>query len=38
MSRNKTADLPAQDQTAVTAAEWFAGGERIWYDPDPRAY
>ena len=33
MSRNKTADLPAQDHAAVTAAEWFAGGERIWYDP-----
>ena len=33
MSRNKTADLPAQDQAAVTAAEWFAGGQRIWYDP-----
>jgi hypothetical protein len=33
MSRNKTADLPAQDQAPVTAAEWFAGGQRIWYDP-----
>src|SRR5215467_2691027 len=33
MSRNKTVDLPRQDQGLVTAAEWFAGGERIAYDP-----
>ena len=33
MSRNKTADVPRQDQGLVTAAEWFAGGERIAYDP-----
>ena len=33
MSRNRTADSPGQDQTAVTAAEWFAGGQRIPYDP-----
>jgi pimeloyl-ACP methyl ester carboxylesterase len=32
MSRNKTAGLP-QDRAWVTAAEWFAGGQRIWYDP-----
>ena len=32
MSRNKTAGLP-QDQAGVTAAEWFDGGQRIWYDP-----
>jgi pimeloyl-ACP methyl ester carboxylesterase len=30
MSTNKTAP---QDQARVTAAEWFAGGQRIWYDP-----
>ena len=33
MSRNKTADLPRQDLAWVTAAEWFAGGQRIPYDP-----
>jgi pimeloyl-ACP methyl ester carboxylesterase len=33
MSRNKTADLPRQDQALVSAAEWFDGGERIAYDP-----
>jgi pimeloyl-ACP methyl ester carboxylesterase len=33
MSRNKTAGLPRPDQARVTAAEWFAGGQRIWYDP-----
>ena len=33
MSWNKTARLPRQDQARVTAAEWFAGGQRIWYDP-----
>ncbi len=33
MSRNKTADLPRQNQKPVTAAEWFAGGQRIWYAP-----
>src|SRR5262249_45440609 len=33
MSRNKTADLPRQDRAWVTAAEWFAGGQRIPYDP-----
>jgi pimeloyl-ACP methyl ester carboxylesterase len=33
MSRNNTAGLPRQDQARVTAAEWFAGGQRIWYDP-----
>jgi pimeloyl-ACP methyl ester carboxylesterase len=33
MSRNKTADVLRQDQVLVTAAEWFAGGERIAYDP-----
>jgi pimeloyl-ACP methyl ester carboxylesterase len=33
MRRNDTAGLPRQDQALVTAAEWFAGGQRIWYDP-----
>ena len=33
MTRNKTAGSPRRDQERVTAAEWFAGGERIWYDP-----
>jgi pimeloyl-ACP methyl ester carboxylesterase len=33
VTRNKTAELPRQDQALVTAAEWFAGGQRIWYDP-----
>ena len=32
MRRNETAGLP-QDRAWVTAAEWFAGGRRIWYDP-----
>jgi pimeloyl-ACP methyl ester carboxylesterase len=26
--------LPRQNLARVTAAEWFAGGERIWYDPN----
>src|SRR5438067_12939688 len=33
MSRHQAAGLPRQDQARVTAAEWFAGGRRIWYDP-----
>jgi pimeloyl-ACP methyl ester carboxylesterase len=33
MSRNKTADVPRPGQALVTAAEWFAGGQRIPYDP-----
>ena len=33
MSRNETAGLPRQDQAPVPAAEWFAGGQRISYDP-----
>jgi pimeloyl-ACP methyl ester carboxylesterase len=33
MTSNWMADLPRQDQAWVTAAEWFAGGQRIWYDP-----
>jgi len=34
MRRNKTAGWPRQDQAPVTAAEWFAGGQRIPYDPE----
>jgi pimeloyl-ACP methyl ester carboxylesterase len=34
MSRNNAADVPRQDQALVTAAEWFAGGQRIPYDPE----
>ena len=34
MSTNDTAGLPRQGQSWVTAAEWFAGGQRIWYDPE----
>jgi len=33
MSRNKSADVPPEGHGLVTAAEWFAGGERIAYDP-----
>jgi pimeloyl-ACP methyl ester carboxylesterase len=34
VNRNKTAHLPRRDRALVTAAEWFAGGQRIWYDPE----
>src|SRR6516162_1610514 len=34
MSKDTTAGRPDQDRTWVTAAEWFAGGQRIWYDPE----
>src|SRR5258707_15014148 len=34
MSRYNTTDPPRQDQALVTAAEWFAGGQRIPYDPE----
>ncbi len=34
MNRNKTADSPRRDRALVTAAEWFAGGRRVWYDPE----
>jgi pimeloyl-ACP methyl ester carboxylesterase len=34
MSRNTTAASRRRDQAWVTAAEWFAGGQRIGYDPD----
>jgi pimeloyl-ACP methyl ester carboxylesterase len=33
MSPNETAGSPRQDRAWVTAAEWFAGGQRIAYDP-----
>ena len=33
MNRNKTARPPQQDGARVSAAEWFAGGQRIPYDP-----
>ncbi len=34
MSTYKTALSPNQTNTRVTAAEWFAGGRRIPYDPE----
>jgi hypothetical protein len=34
MSTNETAARAGQDQGFVTAAEWFAGGRRIPYDPE----
>ena len=34
MNRNKTAHSPRGDRAWVTAAEWFAGGRRVWYDPE----
>jgi pimeloyl-ACP methyl ester carboxylesterase len=30
----KTAGLPSQGPAPVTAAEWFGGGRRVWYDPE----
>jgi pimeloyl-ACP methyl ester carboxylesterase len=33
MSRDKTAGSPQPGKALVTAAEWFAGGQRIPYDP-----
>jgi hypothetical protein len=33
MSPNETAGSPRQDRAWVTAAEWFAGGQRIAYNP-----
>ena len=33
MSRNNPAGAPRNDDAWVTAAEWFAGGQRIGYDP-----
>jgi pimeloyl-ACP methyl ester carboxylesterase len=34
MSTNETAARAGKDQGFVTAAEWFAGGRRIPYDPE----
>lgn len=33
MSGNGTAEVPRRDHVRVTASEWFASGQRIWYDP-----
>jgi len=33
MSGNRTDGVLRRDQARVTAAEWFAGGQRTWYDP-----
>ena len=33
MDGNKAAGRPRQDRARVTAAEWFAGGRRIGYNP-----
>jgi pimeloyl-ACP methyl ester carboxylesterase len=33
MSSGKATDVRRQDHALVTAAEWFAGGQRIPYDP-----
>ena len=33
MSRNTTSGRPRRDQARVTAADWFGGGQRLWYDP-----
>jgi hypothetical protein len=35
MGTDRTPDPPRQNQALVTAAEWFAGGERVSYDPVP---
>jgi pimeloyl-ACP methyl ester carboxylesterase len=34
MDMSNSAALPQRDQPPVTAAQWFAGGQRIPYDPD----
>jgi pimeloyl-ACP methyl ester carboxylesterase len=34
MDSNRTVASPPQDQNLVTAAQWFAGGERVPYDPE----
>jgi pimeloyl-ACP methyl ester carboxylesterase len=34
MSTDTTPRRPRHDQARVTAAEWFAGGERVPYDPE----
>jgi pimeloyl-ACP methyl ester carboxylesterase len=34
MNRSKTANSPRRDGVLVTAAQWFARGRRVWYDPE----
>ncbi|MDR0359953.1 MAG: alpha/beta hydrolase [bacterium] len=34
MSENQTAGVPRRGEARVTAAEWFVGGQRIWYHPE----
>ena len=34
MSKSKTSDALRPTRPWVTAAEWFAAGRRIWYDPE----
>src|SRR5437016_1101595 len=34
MRKDKSADSPELHRTLVTAAEWFAGGQRVPYDPE----
>jgi pimeloyl-ACP methyl ester carboxylesterase len=36
MTRERTTDLPRHGRALITAAEWFAGGQRIPYDPGSR--
>ncbi|HWC37201.1 MAG TPA: alpha/beta hydrolase [Acidimicrobiales bacterium] len=36
MTYGKATDVPQQDHAPVTADEWFAGGQRIPYDPASR--
>jgi pimeloyl-ACP methyl ester carboxylesterase len=36
MSRKDTTSPPRRDAALVTAAEWFGGGQRVWYDPQSR--
>jgi pimeloyl-ACP methyl ester carboxylesterase len=33
MSENTAAGASRLDRTPVTAEEWFAGGQRLWYEP-----
>ena len=34
MSDNRTGGSLRRDEARVTAAEWFADGQRTWYDPN----
>jgi pimeloyl-ACP methyl ester carboxylesterase len=36
MSRKDDTSRPRHDPALVTATDWFAGGQRIWYDPMSR--